>query len=63
MLGLEVVVGKREFEQQMEIVGRVGHHPNVVPLRAYYYSKDEKLLVYDYIPSEYLIFIEIKVCP
>ncbi|KAG5081152.1 hypothetical protein AAZX31_02G222000 [Glycine max] len=47
----EVVVGKREFEQQMEIVGRVGHHPNVVPLRAYYYSKDEKLLVYDYIPS------------
>ncbi|KAF3782722.1 putative inactive receptor kinase [Nymphaea thermarum] len=45
----EVVVGKREFEQQMEIVGRVGLHPNVVPLRAYYYSKDEKLLVYDYI--------------
>ncbi|XP_015874682.3 probable inactive receptor kinase At5g58300 [Ziziphus jujuba] len=45
----EVVIGKREFEQQMEIVGRVGQHPNVVPLRAYYYSKDEKLLVYDYI--------------
>ncbi|GFY82496.1 leucine-rich repeat protein kinase family protein [Actinidia rufa] len=44
----EVVVGKREFEQQMEMVGRVGQHPNVVPLRAYYYSKDEKLLVYDY---------------
>ncbi|XP_008788112.2 probable inactive receptor kinase At5g58300 [Phoenix dactylifera] len=47
----EVVVGKREFEQQMEIIGRVGQHPNVVPLRAYYYSKDEKLLVYDYVPS------------
>lgn len=45
----EVVVGKKEFEQQMETVGRVGQHPNVVPLRAYYYSKDEKLLVYDYI--------------
>ncbi|KAF6143007.1 hypothetical protein GIB67_041075 [Kingdonia uniflora] len=44
----EVVVGKKEFEQQMETVGRVGQHPNVVPLRAYYYSKDEKLLVYDY---------------
>ncbi|KAK8556574.1 hypothetical protein V6N13_064597 [Hibiscus sabdariffa] len=43
----EVVMGKREFEQQMEIVGRVGRHPNLVPLRAYYYSKDEKLLVYD----------------
>ncbi|XP_059641887.1 probable inactive receptor kinase At5g58300 [Cornus florida] len=45
----EVVVGKRDFEQQMEIVGRVGQHPNVSPLRAYFYSKDEKLLVYDYI--------------
>ncbi|KAG8085932.1 hypothetical protein GUJ93_ZPchr0010g8229 [Zizania palustris] len=45
----EVVAGKREFEQQMEIIGRVGQHPNAVQLRAYYYSKDEKLLVYDYI--------------
>ncbi|KAB1225657.1 hypothetical protein CJ030_MR1G009162 [Morella rubra] len=44
----EVVVGKRDFEQQMETVGRVAQHPNVLPLRAYYYSKDEKLLVYDY---------------
>ncbi|KAG5225016.1 plant disease resistance family protein [Salix suchowensis] len=47
----EVVVGKRDFEQQMENVGRVRQHPNIVPLRAYYYSKDEKLLVYDYIPG------------
>ncbi|WJX37073.1 hypothetical protein P8452_24884 [Trifolium repens] len=47
----EVVVGKKEFEQQMEIMGRVGQHANVVPLRAYYYSKDEKLMVYDYIPA------------
>ncbi|KAL5738937.1 hypothetical protein ACOSQ2_028117 [Xanthoceras sorbifolium] len=45
----EVVVGKKEFEQQMETVGRLGQHPNVVPIRAYYYSKDEKLLVYDFI--------------
>lgn len=45
----EVVVGKKDFEQQMDTIGRVGQHPNVVPLRAYYYSKDEKLLVYDYI--------------
>ncbi|KAK8619337.1 hypothetical protein V6N13_133299 [Hibiscus sabdariffa] len=43
----EVAMGKREFEQQMEIVGRFGRHPNLAP-RAYYYSKDEKLLVYDY---------------
>ncbi|GAB4858407.1 hypothetical protein Ancab_009880 [Ancistrocladus abbreviatus] len=43
----EVSVGKREFEQQMEIVGNI-RHDNVAPLRAYYYSKDEKLMVYDY---------------
>ncbi|XP_071722278.1 probable inactive receptor kinase At5g58300, partial [Rutidosis leptorrhynchoides] len=48
----EVVVGKKEFEQQMEVVGRLGgQHPNLVPLRAYYYSKDEKLLVYNYFPN------------
>ncbi|KAI4306981.1 hypothetical protein L6164_030215 [Bauhinia variegata] len=50
----EVVVGKREFEQQMEVVGKFGRHPNVMPLRAYYYSKDEKLLVYNYMPGDSL---------
>ncbi|KAG6556090.1 hypothetical protein Mapa_002031 [Marchantia paleacea] len=39
--------GKKEFEQQMELIGKL-KHPNVVPLRAYYYAKGEKLLVYDY---------------
>ncbi|XP_047338069.1 probable inactive receptor kinase At4g23740 [Impatiens glandulifera] len=43
----EIGVGKREFEQHMELVGSI-RHENVVELRAYYYSKDEKLLVYDY---------------
>ncbi|KAJ6831615.1 putative inactive receptor kinase [Iris pallida] len=47
----EVAVGKKEFEQQMEIIGRIGQHPNVLPLRAYYYSKDEKLLVFEYVPA------------
>ena len=51
----EVVVGKREFEQQMDTVGKVGQHPNVIPLRAYYYSKDEKLLVYDYVSAGSLL--------
>lgn len=32
----------------MELFWRIGRHPNVMPLRAYYYSKDEKLLVYNY---------------
>ncbi|KAE9616245.1 hypothetical protein Lal_00017416 [Lupinus albus] len=43
----EVAVGKREFEQLMEAVGRI-RHDNVCALRAYYYSKEEKLMVYDY---------------
>lgn len=43
----QVNVGKREFEQQMELIGNIKHE-NVVSLRAYYYSKDENLMVYDY---------------
>lgn len=47
----DVVAGKKEFEQQMELIGRVGKHANLVPLRAYYYSKDEKLVVYEYVTT------------
>uniref|UniRef100_A0A7N0UIX9 Protein kinase domain-containing protein n=1 Tax=Kalanchoe fedtschenkoi TaxID=63787 RepID=A0A7N0UIX9_KALFE len=47
----DVVAGRKEFEQQMRRVARIDPHPNVVPLRAYHYSKDEKLLVYDYVPG------------
>ncbi|KAL1556871.1 putative inactive receptor kinase [Salvia divinorum] len=43
----DVNVGKRDFEQQMELIGGIKHE-NVAELRAYYYSKDEKLMVYDY---------------
>ncbi|KAE9597805.1 hypothetical protein Lal_00013907 [Lupinus albus] len=43
----DVAVGKKDFEQHMEIVGNLKHE-NVVELKAYYYSKDEKLMVYDY---------------
>ncbi|KAF5800279.1 putative protein kinase RLK-Pelle-LRR-III family [Helianthus annuus] len=44
----EIGVAKKDFEQHIEFVGRLGRHPNIVPLCAYYYSKDEKLLVYEY---------------
>ncbi|MFS7953926.1 putative protein kinase RLK-Pelle-LRR-III family [Helianthus anomalus] len=44
----QAVVSKQDFEQQMKLIERVGHHQNVVPLRAFFYSQDEKLLVYDY---------------
>lgn len=43
----EVIVGRKDFEQQMEVVGNI-RHDNVALLRAYYYSKDEKLMVYDF---------------
>ncbi|XP_076927797.1 putative inactive receptor kinase At4g23740 [Bidens hawaiensis] len=43
----EVAAAKHDFELQMELVGNI-RHENVVTLRAYYYSKDEKLMVYDY---------------
>ncbi|RDX73619.1 putative inactive receptor kinase, partial [Mucuna pruriens] len=46
----DVVVTKKEFEMQMEILGKIKHE-NVVPLRAFYFSKDEKLLVYDYMSA------------
>lgn len=44
------VVGKRDFEQQMELLGRL-RHPNLVTLKAYYFARDEKLLVYDFMPG------------
>lgn len=46
----DVVVTKKEFEQQMEVLGNIKHE-NLLPLRAFYYSKDEKLLVFDYMPA------------
>nr|GME09089.1 leucine-rich repeat receptor-like protein kinase PXC1 [Ipomoea batatas] len=41
---------RKEFEQYMDVIGRL-KHPNIVKLRAYYYAKEEKLLVYDYLPN------------
>ncbi|KAJ4959506.1 hypothetical protein NE237_026617 [Protea cynaroides] len=46
----DVVATKKEFELQMEFLGKI-KHDNVVPLRAFYYAKDEKLLVYDFMPN------------
>jgi hypothetical protein len=43
----DVVTPRRDFELQIALVGTL-QHPNVVPLRAYYFSKEEKLLVYEY---------------
>lgn len=43
----DVAILEPEFREKIEAVGSMDHE-NLVPLRAYYYSKDEKLLVYDY---------------
>ncbi|GJY27895.1 probable inactive receptor kinase [Tanacetum coccineum] len=45
----DVTVSEPEFREKIEFVGAMDHL-NLVPLRAYYYSKEEKLLVYDYMP-------------
>lgn len=41
---------QEEFEQHMESVGGL-RHPNLVPLRAYFQARQERLLVYDYQPN------------
>ncbi|KAJ9559165.1 LOW QUALITY PROTEIN: hypothetical protein OSB04_013779 [Centaurea solstitialis] len=35
--------GRKEFEQYMDVIGKV-KHPNVVKLRAYYYAKEKSFL-------------------
>ncbi|XP_010549038.1 PREDICTED: probable inactive receptor kinase At1g48480 [Tarenaya hassleriana] len=45
----DVTMEEREFREKIEAVGAMDHE-NLVPLRAYYYSRDEKLLVYDFMP-------------
>ncbi|XP_071725390.1 probable inactive receptor kinase At1g48480, partial [Rutidosis leptorrhynchoides] len=45
----DVNISENEFREKIEAVGTMDHE-NLVPLRAYYYSRDEKLLVHDYMP-------------
>lgn len=40
-------VGKEEFYAHMRLLGSLSH-PNLLPLVAFYYKKDEKLLVTDF---------------
>ncbi|KAJ8759254.1 hypothetical protein K2173_006774 [Erythroxylum novogranatense] len=39
-----------EFTRHVELLGKL-RHPNLVPLRAYFQAKEERLLVYDYLPN------------
>ncbi|XP_043693697.1 receptor protein kinase-like protein ZAR1 [Telopea speciosissima] len=49
------VLRLKDFETEVEAIGRV-RHPNIVRLRAYYYAFDEKLLISDFIPNGSLYF-------
>ncbi|PIN00212.1 Serine/threonine protein kinase [Handroanthus impetiginosus] len=42
-----VSISEQHFKHYMDIIGNV-RHENVAPLRAYYSSKDEHLMLYDY---------------
>ncbi|CAI9754066.1 unnamed protein product [Fraxinus pennsylvanica] len=46
-------LGKKEFIQQMHLLGKMKHE-NLVKIITFYYSKDEKLIIYEYIPSSNL---------
>lgn len=45
----DVTISEKEFKEKIDSVGAMDHE-SLVPLRAYYFSRDEKLLVYDYMP-------------
>ncbi|XP_028797768.1 probably inactive leucine-rich repeat receptor-like protein kinase IMK2 [Neltuma alba] len=46
----KITKGQREFESEVNILGKI-RHPNLLALRAYYLGpKGEKLLVFDYMP-------------
>ncbi|CAL0315708.1 unnamed protein product [Lupinus luteus] len=45
----DVTVPENEFREKIEQVGKMAH-VNLVPFRAYYLSRDEKLILNDYMP-------------
>ncbi|KAL6858957.1 hypothetical protein ACP4OV_017959 [Aristida adscensionis] len=46
-------VGREDFEEHMRRLGRLTHR-NLLPLVAYYYRKEEKLLIHDFVPNRSL---------
>ncbi|WVZ12298.1 hypothetical protein V8G54_016828 [Vigna mungo] len=50
------VGGKKEFHQRMEVLGSL-RHSNVVSLRAYCFTKDDKFLVSDYMCNASFSFL------
>ncbi|KAL3745587.1 hypothetical protein ACJRO7_014669 [Eucalyptus globulus] len=48
MLG-DVVSSAEDFRDKVETIGAMDHE-NLLPLRGYFYSEDQKFLLYDYMP-------------
>lgn len=42
--------GREDFHDHMRRIGRLSH-PNLLPLTAYYYRKEEKLLIYEFVEN------------
>ncbi|MCD7450074.1 hypothetical protein HAX54_003492 [Datura stramonium] len=43
-------LSKKEFTQQMQLLGKL-RHENLVEMISFYYSKEEKLIIYEYVPQ------------
>ncbi|KAI3777125.1 hypothetical protein L1987_46919 [Smallanthus sonchifolius] len=48
--GKTAVMSGEAFEKHLEAVGSL-RHPNLVPVRAYFQAKQERLVIYDYHPN------------
>ncbi|KAL3745591.1 hypothetical protein ACJRO7_014673 [Eucalyptus globulus] len=48
-----VELSAEDFRDKVEAIGAMDHE-NLLPLRGYFYSKDQKFLLYDYMPQESL---------
>ncbi|XP_055811059.1 probably inactive leucine-rich repeat receptor-like protein kinase IMK2 [Solanum dulcamara] len=47
----KITKGQREFEKEVNVLGKI-RHPNLLAIRAYYLgTKGEKLLIFDYMPK------------
>ncbi|KAK1276928.1 putative inactive receptor kinase [Acorus gramineus] len=55
-VGTSAGLSKEGFERGMDEVGGL-RHPNLVPLRAYFHAKQERLLIYDYQPNGSLFLL------
>lgn len=43
-------LSKKEFVQQMQLLGKI-RHENLVKIVSFYYSREEKLVIYEFLPN------------